>query len=178
MLEYEKFKKKYKIFLKLITTNHITKSYVKWMNDYEVVKYTEQRFKRHTITDIKKFVKEKMYSQTDFLYGIFICDKKKIHVGNLKIGPINKIHKTAEISYFVGEKKYWKIGIASKALKKGIEICKKKYKLKKLIAGCYSTNKGSIRVLKKNKFKKEAVLKSQVFFENKRIDLIMFGLVI
>lgn len=171
-------KKKYQIFLKLIKTSHVTKLYAKWMNDYEVVKYTEQKFKRHTIADIKKFVKQKINSPINFLYGIFIFDKKKIHIGNLKIGPINKIHQTAEISYFIGEKKYWKIGIGSQAVKKAIEISKKKYKLKKLIAGCYSVNKGSIKVLKKNKFKKEALLKSQIFFENKRIDKIIFGLVL
>jgi imidazole glycerol phosphate synthase subunit HisF len=91
---------------------------------------------------------------------------------------INKIHQTAEISYFIGEKKYWKIGIGSQAVKKGIEISKKKYKLKKLIAGCYNVNKGSIGVLKKNKFKKEALLKSHIFFEDRRIDQIIFGLVL
>lgn len=171
-------KKKYKITLKLIRANHITKSYVKWMNDYEVVKYTEQKNKKHTIADIKKFVKEKINSPVDFLYGIFIFDKKKIHIGNLKIGPVNKIHQTAEISYFIGDKKYWKIGIGSQAVKKATEICKKKYKLKKLIAGCYSVNKGSIRVLEKNKFKKEALLKSHIFFENKRINKIIYGLVL
>lgn len=172
------FKKKYKITLKLIRESDITNSYVKWMNDYEVVKYTEQKYKKHTIADIKKFVKKKINSPIDFLYGIFILNKKKIHIGNLKIGPINKIHQTAEISYFIGEKKYWKIGIGSHVVKKAIEISKKKYKLKKLIAGCYSANKGSIGVLKKNKFKKEALLKSHIFFENKRIDQIIFGLVL
>ena len=171
-------KKKYKITLKLIKENHITNSYVKWMNDYEVVKYTEQKYKKHTIADIKKFVKEKINSPTDFLYGIFIFNKKKIHIGNLKIGPINKIHRTAEISYFIGEKKYWKVGIGSQVVKKAIEFSKKKYKLKKLVAGCYSVNKGSIGVLQKNKFKKEALLKSHIFFENKRIDQIIFGLVL
>ena len=171
-------KKKYKISLKLIKLSNITKSYVKWMNDYEVVKYTEQKFKKHTTADIKRFVKEKINSPTDFLYGIFIFDKKETHIGNLKIGPINKIHQTAEISYFIGEKRYWKAGIGSQAVKKAIEISKKKYKLKKLIAGCYDVNKGSIKVLQKNKFKQEALLKSHVFFENKRIDQIIFGLVL
>ena len=123
-------KKKYKISLKLIKLSNITKSYAKWMNDYEVVKYTEQKFKKHTTADIKKFVKEKINSSTDFLYGIFIFDKRKTHIGNLKIGPINKIHQTAEISYFIGEKRYWKAGIGSQAVKKAIEISKKKYKLK------------------------------------------------
>ena len=54
-------------------------------------------------------------------------------------------------------------------------LAKKKFKLKKLIAGCYQNNFGSIKVLKKNFFKKEAELKSQVVFETKRINKLIFG---
>ena len=49
------------------------------MNDYQVVKYTEQRHKKHTINGIKKFINEKIKSNFDFLYGIFIRDKKKYY---------------------------------------------------------------------------------------------------
>ena len=50
----------------------VGKEYLKWMNDYEVTKFTEQRFKKHSLVDIKNFVKEKNKSKTEFLYGIFI----------------------------------------------------------------------------------------------------------
>ena len=76
-------KKKYKISLKLIKLSNITKSYVKWMNDYEVVKYTEQKFKKHTTADIKKFVKEKINSSTDLkklIAGCYNVNKGSIGV--------------------------------------------------------------------------------------------------
>ena len=46
------------ICLKELNPKNISKSYVKWMNDYNVVKFTEQRFKRHTYKDVKNFVRE------------------------------------------------------------------------------------------------------------------------
>jgi RimJ/RimL family protein N-acetyltransferase len=146
------------------------------MNDYEVTKFTEQKFKKHSLLDVRNFVKEKQISKEEFLYGIFVKEKShSIHVGNIKLGPINKIHRTAEISYIIGNKKFWGKGLGTLSVKKIITLAKKKFKLKKLIAGCYQNNYGSINVLKKNLFKKEAELKSQIIFESKRISKLVFG---
>ena len=167
---------KYKIELKKLKISDVSQEYLNWMNDYEVTKFTEQRFKKHSLLDIKSFVKEKQNSKKEFLYGIFVKEKSNlIHIGNIKIGPINNIHKTAEISYIIGNKKFWKKGLGTLSLKKIVIIAKKKFKLKKLIAGCYQNNFGSIKVLKKNFFKKEAELKSHVVFNSRRINQLIFG---
>ena len=59
------------IILKKLNSQDISTEYLKWMNDKEVTKFTEQRFKKHSLKDIKKFVKEKNKSKNEFLYGIF-----------------------------------------------------------------------------------------------------------
>lgn len=163
------------ILKKLNLRNDITDKYKKWMNDLEVQKYTEQKFTKHSLRDIKKFVKEKNKSKFEFLYGIFLKEKNfHMHIGNIKLGPINYFHKNAEISYFIGEKELWGKGFAASAIQEIIKIAKKK-KLKKLKAGLYKMNKGSKRVLIKNGFKVEGRLKSEIFYKNKRSDLILFG---
>ena len=165
-----------KIKLKELNQKDITKEYCNWLNDYEVSKYTEQKYFVHNLNTVKKFVKEKKNSKLEFLYGIFLnYDHDYKHVGNIKIGPINNFHKNAEISYFIGNKKFWGKGITSLAIKKVLKICKKKFGIKKVIAGCYANNLGSIKVLKKNKFVQEAKLKNHIIFEGKRIDQYIFG---
>jgi len=180
-----KNKKKLKIFLRELKVKDVTKKYVNWMNDYNVVKFTEQKFKKHTYKDVKNFVREKNKSKNNFLFGIFIDKnlnkngnpKKNIeHVGNIKLGPINFTHKFAYISYIIGETKYWGMGIATLAIKKIIKIASNKYKLKKLQTGCYSINIGSRKVLEKNKFTKEGILKSHVIYEGRRYDHFIYGL--
>ena len=165
------------INLKKLNNNNINRNYIKWMNDHDVLKYTEQRFQKHTFKKIIKFILEKNKSKIEFLYGIFFKQKNlSIHVGNIKLGPINKNHLSADVSYIIGEKRFWKKGIGSLAVKKIIKIAKKKFKLKKLTAGCYENNYGSIKVLKKNSFKKEATFVSQILFKKKRIKKFVFGL--
>tara|TARA_Y100001935_G_C17107020_1_gene408923 strand:+ start:106 stop:600 length:495 start_codon:yes stop_codon:yes gene_type:complete len=156
---------------KLSEKKHISSNYLKWMNDYEVHKYTEQKYEKHTKSKIKKFVKTINKSKNNILYGIFF---KNIHIGNIKLGYINKIHKTADISYFIGEEKYVGKGYATIAIRQ-ILAYSKKIGLRKITAGCYSINKGSIKVLKKNGFKREGVLKKQILFNKKRYDQYMFG---
>tara|TARA_B100000073_G_C23603625_1_gene521461 strand:- start:375 stop:824 length:450 start_codon:yes stop_codon:yes gene_type:complete len=146
------------------------------MNDKKVVEFTEQRYARHSKNDIINFIKSKQNSKTEKVFGIFIKLKNKnVHIGNIKLGPIDFRHKNALISYFIGEKKYWGKNITTIAIKKILVIAKKKYKLKKIYAGFYSNNIGSKKVLKKNGFKKEAHFKNQLVYKNKRIDHIYYG---
>ena len=145
------------------------------MNDPEVHKYTEQRYKKHSLKDIKKFVKEKNKSKTEFLFGIFLKKNKILnHIGNIKLGPINFIHKTAETSYFLGEKDLWGKGYTTIAIKKIINIARGK-KLKKLKAGLYEMNKDSKKVLEKNGFILEGKLKSEVIYNKKRYLCYWYG---
>ncbi len=160
---------------KLNLKKDISKKYRSWMNDYEVHKYTEQKYTKHSLANIRKFVKKKNNSKNEFLYGIFL--KKKnivIHIGNIKIGPINFIHKNAELSYFIGEKELWGKGYAHMAIKEAIKIAKK-MGIKKLKAGCYEKNIGSKKVLEKNKFKLEGKLESEFIYKKKRVAQFLFG---
>ena len=163
------------ILKKLNIKKDISKKYQNWMNDYDVHKYTEQKYKKQSLLDIKNFVKEKNKSKKDFLFGIFLKDKNKnIHIGNIKLGQIDFIHKNAEISYFIGEKKLWGKGYATLAIKEIIKIAKKKG-IKKLKAGLYEMNIGSKRVLLKNGFKIEAKFRSEIIYKGRRFNKYWLG---
>jgi ribosomal-protein-alanine N-acetyltransferase len=162
-----------KIILKKISSKNISLDYIKWMNDPEVVQFTEQKYKKHTRKNIGLFLKKIKKDNFSEIYGIFYV---KILIGTIKIGNINNLHKTAEISYIIGNKKFWNKGIATIVVKKICDYIFKNLKLKKILAGTYGVAKSSQRILIKNGFKLEAVLKKQIFFKNKRIDLHFYGL--
>ena len=160
---------------KLNLTTDISDKYLTWMNDLEVHKYTEQKYVTHSKTKLRDFVKEKNKSKNEFLYGIFLKrNNLNIHIGNIKLGPINFIHKFGEISYFIGERELWGKGYATLAIKEIIKIAKKKG-LKKLKAGLYEMNIGSKKVLEKNNFKLEGKMKSEIIYKGKRYNSYWFG---
>jgi len=163
------------ILRKLNLKKDISKKYQNWMNDLEVHKYTEQKYTKHSLINIRKFVREKNKSKNEFLYGIFLKKNNlNIHIGNIKLGPINFIHRIAEVSYFIGEKELWGKGYTTLAIKEIIKIAKK-MGLKKLKACFYEMNIGSKKVLEKNNFKLEGKFKSEIVYKGKRYNLYWFG---
>ena len=172
-------KNKLKTLLVELNPKMVTKKYVLWMNSRKIVNFTEQRFKKHSIVGIREFVKSKKISKTEFLYGIYIeLPSDTIHVGNIKLGPIDFKHKTAEISYFIGDFKFQNKGIGTQAIQEAIYIAKKKFNLKKITAGVYSNNIFSKKLLLKNKFKLEGTLEKQFQYGNKRVDKLIYGKVL
>ena len=168
-----------KIALKKLNLTHATQKYLKWLNNYNVVKFTDQIFKQHSLKLLKKYILNLNKSKFNFLYGIFIVtEKKQIHIGNIKIGDINYYHRTAVVSLLIGESKYWKKGIATKSINLVKKIAKNELGLYKLYAGCYKENIPSQKAFLKNKYKKEGVQKNQIIVGNKRSDLIWYGLVL
>tara|TARA_B100000959_G_C14704250_1_gene510068 strand:+ start:126 stop:668 length:543 start_codon:yes stop_codon:yes gene_type:complete len=170
------------IFLKELRVSDVSTKYVNWLNDHQIVKFTQQNGKIANYKKVAHYVKEKQKSKYEFFYGIFIKQKKNdssrisiIHVGNIKIGPINFFHKHAAISYLVGEKKYWKKGIASIAIKKVVKIAKTRFFLKKVLSYVHQENIASTKVLLNNKFILEAKLKKKLRYKNKRVDELIFS---
>ena len=64
--------------LKVLKEEYITIDYIEWMNDYEVTRFTEQRYNKHTSNSISEFIMEKSKSKTDKLFGIFVYKKHMI----------------------------------------------------------------------------------------------------
>ena len=106
------------LILKELKLSDITPEYIKWLNNFETVKFTEQRYKKHTKRDVINYVKKQIKSNNNFLYGIFLCDKKNKdkHIGNIKLGSIDFNHKSAYISYLIRNKSFLNFGIATWAI--------------------------------------------------------------
>ncbi len=162
------------ILLKVLKLNDVSDSYVEWLNDFEVTKFTEQKYFTHTLENTKTFVSQKDESERDLLFGIFF---NGTHIGNIKLGPINLEHMSSEVSYFIGEKKFWGRGIASKCVEAIVQFAVTELGLKKVNAGYYENNIGSAKVLQKCGFVVEGNRISQIIFENKRINHVLVGYV-
>ena len=169
-------KLKKKINLKELKTKDVTQAYVKWMNDRKILKFTEI-YKKQNLKSIKKYVSEKKKSKNEFLYGIYLNskkNKKKMHIGNIKLGPINFKHKFSEISYLIGNKKNWNQGYGSEAIRQLVIIAKKRFKLKKLQAGFNALNKSSKKVLlKKILLYTDQMLKKEMYQLKKCIKILI-----
>lgn len=164
------FLKGEQIYLRILEEFDVNDHYVKWLNDYEVTKFTESRFKPHTIESLKSEIGS-MINNNNITFAIVEKEKNK-HIGNIKLGNINWIHRYAEIGLIIGEKDYWGKGIAREAIGLVVDYAFKGINLRKLNAGIYINNVGSIKAFQKCGFKQAFIEKEKYFFEGKYIDSI------
>ena len=138
------------IFIRIISSKDVSLRYLNWLKNYEIMKFTEQNKKKHTIKLTKVFVEEKLISNCDLLFGIFF---KNEHIGNTKLGPIDWQKKEAQISFFLGEKSFWGQGIMPKVINTILSYAFKSLKLLEVKAGYEKKNLASAKVFKKCRFK-------------------------
>lgn len=77
--------------------------------------------------------------------------------------------KNAEIGYWLGEA-YWGQGIMTKAIVQFVNSSFKLFDLFRIYAGVFEDNKGSIRVLEKAGFKREAIFEKGAFKNGRYIN--------
>src|SRR3990167_8080420 len=85
-----------RIFLREINLSDANRNYCSWMNDAKANQYLESRFEKWTIKKLRSYI-NKVKQNPDYLFLAIVTKDKNRHIGNIKIGPINRIHKFADI---------------------------------------------------------------------------------
>ena len=101
-----------KIQLNNFTNNDITEHYLSWLNDPEVVKYSNQRFVKHSRSTSIKYLES--FSATSNLFLAIYLKDEKIHVGTMTV-YISDEHETADIGIMIGDRNWWGHGIGGDA---------------------------------------------------------------
>lgn len=164
------------IILTQLTLGFCNAEYEKWLNDDEVTRFLETRWVKQDLFSIKEYVNTINNSQDSIILAIITKDTKK-HIGNIKIGPINRFNSYADISYFIGCKDEWGKGYATEAVKLFCDFAFRELELHKLQAGIIEGNEASKTVLNKAGFEFEGRMKEKYLLEGVYKDQLIYGLV-
>lgn len=162
------------LMLRQLNREDLTAEYVSWMNDPEVNQFLETRFLPQTYESIVDYW-DNHRDDTGSPWFAMVSRHNKKHIGNIKLGPINRNHQTADISLFIGDKNSWGKGYATQAIILLSEWAFSTLNLRKLKAGVYSGNYGSRRAFEKAGFDLEATLRKDVFYKGEYIDVWQFS---
>jgi len=165
-----------RIYLREIRLSDANKNYCNWMNDHKVNKYLESRFERWSVGKLKQYISG-IKRNTDNVFLTIISRNGNKHIGNIKIGPINRNHRYADVGLIIGEKSFWGKGIATEAIKLVVDYAFNKLDLHKLTAGAYSCNIGAIRAFKKAGFSVEGTRRKHYLCNGGYVDAVLLGIV-
>jgi ribosomal-protein-alanine N-acetyltransferase len=164
-----------RIYLREVRETDVNEHYYSWLNNPDVNQYLETRFIPRSIENILEYVRAKKDRLEEPFFAVCLLDNHQ-HIGNIKLGPINWLHRNADVSLFIGEKELWGQGYATEAIALLAEYAFHTLVLNKLKAGVYAENKASIQAFEKCGFYREGILKGQVFYRGREMDVILFGL--
>ena len=165
--------KGFKCTLKPLTSSSVSAEYVSWLNDLDTNQYLESRFITHNIESASNFILNQINTGYVLFYGIWSLNNE--HIGNIKLGPIDLNHLSADLGFLIGNKNFRGHGIASEAIRL-ISNYAFSQGLKKITAGAYEDNIGSIKALLKSNFHQEGLKISQVVSSGHRMNVLIFGL--
>jgi RimJ/RimL family protein N-acetyltransferase len=152
------------VFLRPLQPQDINERYLGWFGDERVTRYLESKdissdeVLRHLVYG---FLEDKWY-----MYAI-VDRARNLHIGNIKLGPINRSHQTADVSIVIGDVDSWGKGYATQAIGLAAEIAFEQFRLRKLHAGVIGGNDASVRAFQGAGWGVEAELQFDVMHEGR-----------
>lgn len=163
--------------LRQLDSTNASSSYLSWLSNPDVNRYLEVRFAPpESVQGLNQYMESMKYSPKELLLGIFLS-KNQLHIGNIKLGPVNWIHGTAEIGLVIGDQSQWGKGYATIAIQMLSDYAFDTLNLHKLMAGCYSLNIGSIRSFIKAGFIQEGLRVDRWQTEGARCDEVLLSMI-
>lgn len=176
MSEHHHFIEGERIYLREVRLSDVNENYYRWMNDPETTQYLESRFYPNSLESIRDFVESNSAGGGTALFAVVLKDGDR-HIGNIKIGPVNWIHRLADVGLLIGEKDCWGKGYATEAIRLVTEYGFKTLNLHKITASCYGGNAGSAKAFVKVGYLEEGVRRSHSFSGGKYEDVILLGII-
>ena len=108
---------------------------------------------------------------------VFAIATQSEAIGSIGLMVGKDVHRyTAEMGYWLAEP-FWGKGIMTQAVKSMTSYAIRNLKLHRIFAEPYSTNPASVRVLEQAGFKREGILRSNVFKYGRKLDQFLYSYV-
>ena len=163
-----------RLTLKPLGLDFLSKMYLSWMQDYQVVQYMDTGGADYTLQMLEDYLKN-IENKKIFSWAILLKNTNQ-HIGNIKIDPINYKHLYGEYGIMIGEKMVWGQGIASESSKLALKYCFNELGLKKIYLGVIAENKRAVESYKNIGFCEEYFKKKFHYLKGKYHDFIRMSI--
>jgi len=149
--------------------------YLGWLNDPEVTRYTETGTFPATAEDLDTYYRSVTGSRNDVIFAI-VAKASGQHIGNVKLGPIHWVHRSATFGILIGDKESWGKGIGLEATRLAVEYGFSKLNLNRIDLGVFAEHEAAVRCYEKAGFKMEGRMREDLFQGGEYRDRLWMGL--
>lgn len=150
----------------------ITADYLSWLNDPNVMRFSNQRFLFHTEQSCRDYLASFLESPNHFLA---LCDNETgVLFGTMTIYH-NVFHGTADIGIMVGDSRLWGHGLGGIAFCTVMKALEDSRVIRKITAGAVALNLGMVRIMDKAGMHHEATRYAQELVEGVFVDVVYYA---
>ncbi len=161
-----------RVILQLFSSRDIDESYIGWLNDQDVVRFSNQRFLRHNSESCLRYLASFEGTANMFVSILRLSDKSLI--GTLT-AYIVRYHGTADVGIMIGDKSVWGSGYGQDAWNLFINWLLEREKIRKVTAGTLACNFGMIKLIERSGMSLEAVKRAQEIVDDQPVDILYFA---
>jgi [ribosomal protein S5]-alanine N-acetyltransferase len=163
------------VYLRPLERSDLNDRYLGWLNDSEVTRYMETGTFPTTAEDLEKFYNDVTGSRNQVIFAI-VDKKSSQHVGNVKLGPIHWVHRSATFGILIGDKKFWGRGVGLEATRLMVEYGFNRLNLRRIDLGVYAEHEAAVHIYEEAGFKAEGRMRESLFRDGKYVDRLWMGL--
>ena len=161
-----------KVLLRPFIPEDISESYIGWLNDLDVVRFSNQRFIRHDVESSLRYLASFTGTANIFMSVRRLFDDSQI--GTLT-AYVSRHHGTVDVGIMIGDKSVWGKGYGQDAWNTFTESLLSRQEIRKLTAGTLACNYGMIKLMERSGMALEAVHKAQEIIEGKPTDMLYYA---
>lgn len=158
--------------LQPFAASDITERYLSWLNDPEVVRFSNQRFVRHDETSGRAYLDSFEGKKNQFL-SIRRADDNSL-IGTIT-AYLSEHHGTADIGIMLGDKASWGQGFGFDAWTTLMGWLALQPGMRKLTGGTMDCNIGMLRIMERAGMHKEAVRVGQELLDGQPRDIVLYA---
>ena len=161
-----------KVKMRVFSQSHITEKYIGWLNDPRVVKYSNQRFIKHTEKSCQIYLKS--FAKTNNLF-LAIEEKKTDRFCGTMTCYLNEFHGTADLGLMIGDLAVWGKGYGLDAWVLMIDYLFNQGFVRKVTGGTLALNIGMIKIMVNSGMTREAIRSKQEILDDKPVDIHLYS---
>jgi RimJ/RimL family protein N-acetyltransferase len=164
-----------RVYLRKLKRSDINKNYLSWLKDPEVTRYLDAGTMSVTKRNMLDYYANFQNNRNDFLFAI-ITKKDNRHIGNVRLGPIEWVHRRSEFGIMIGGKKSWGQGFASEAIRILLRYAFRVFNLNRINIYIVEENKPALALYKKAGFKIEGCLRGNFRKKGQYLNTLIMGI--
>lgn len=151
------------------TEADVTDRYVGWLNDSDVVRYSEQRHRRHDRKSCTEYF-ESMRNQ--YFCSIRLQDGNT-HIGNIS-ATVDRPNCTVDLAILIGEKTAWGKGFGLEAWIAMMQYFLERSDIRRVTGGCAANNVAMVAIMERAGMKHDFTRPRAFLIDGEEVDSVHY----